>query len=87
MRRLLKFVLPLTLSASCASSLPAPNPIRPCPVPVLPEAPRVTNTCQDDPDHFCMTTDDVVALAKWVAAVVEIESSLHGCPLVTRVDQ
>lgn len=90
MRSLVLCALLATPLASCGSSLPAPaNPVRPCLVPELPEAPQVGEPCSDDPDetHVCISIEDTIALAKWVARVVEIDAALAGCNLVTRTAQ
>lgn len=87
MRKLVKFAMPLMLSACCMNKPPAPaNPVRQCPVPELPEAPAVGFPCSDAPDEqrVCMGPADVVAWARWVARVIEIEAALVGCNLVRR---
>jgi hypothetical protein len=83
-----KCALLATLLASCGSIYPAPaNPVRACVVPELPDAPILGVPCSDDPTEVrvCLTLDDAVALARWVARVVDIEAALAGCNLVRRV--
>lgn len=68
---------------ACATRVAKPTTPVACKVPAIPEPPEVMAApCGD---FVCLTIEDTVALAKWIARVTEVKASLSGCTLVETV--
>lgn len=80
---LLSLALGMPLISCGALSTVIPEPSQTCKVPVLPPAPALDpQVCGE---RVCLTVEETVELARWGAAVKEVERALALCPEVTRV--